>query len=143
MPKKTTNPEETTPKFTDGPASKRWDGLTSWPRMQPIPPTVDEPEKTPNKRKNQAATEPKNPKKKKAKTFEELCEQERVGEAYGRGRSITPPVTQEQSPPNSPTYAPISPPYRPDSPAYSPTSPPYVSESPPPGDEDPSRSPAY
>lgn len=105
MPKEKTDPEETlddtTLKFTEGPVGAGWDGLTSWPLMQPSSPTVDEPKQTPNKRKKQAAADPKNPKKlKKPQTFEEWCEQERVEEAYGRGRSITPPGTQDA--PDSP-----------------------------------------
>jgi hypothetical protein len=129
--------KEPTPEFTEGPVSKGWDSHTQW--QQGVPNT-DESEKDAKKRKNPNSEQTN---QKKAKTFEELCEQERVGEAYGRGRSITPPGTQEKSPPNSPTYAPISPPYAPDSPAYSPTSPPYIPGSPLPGDADPSLSPSY
>ena len=62
MPKKTTNPEETpqetTPKFTE--ALKSVGMVLLMALMQPNSLTVDEPEKTPNKRKNQATTEPKN-----------------------------------------------------------------------------------
>ena len=129
--------KEPTPEFTEGPVSKGWDGHTQWPQGAP---NTDESEKDAKKRKNQ---NPEQTNQKKAKTFKELCEQERVGEAYGRGGSITPPGTQEQSPPNSPTYAPNSPLYGPDSPAYSPTSPPYIPESPLSGDADPPLSPAY